>query len=223
MGGLVGLVVLVLGIVFMVAWKSPKYYIVKDYHAAGPYLPFSRYNGNHARPYVVETDKVLLFGAQHTRNPKDPEIRSMEAAWRHFQPTVALVEGRLGFLLPHLMDPVKELGEGGKVKELAEEDGIPLYNWDLSKEELARGLEKKFPPEQIALYLVLNPYFSNVRFGRPAHRPATWRLTGRGTWKCRTPFKRLKTWTASGRSTSLPSTGGTCRTKGPCRDIWPIS
>jgi hypothetical protein len=93
----------------------------------------------------------------------------MEAAWRHFRPTVALVEGRLGFLLPRLMDPVKNLGEGGKLKELAGRDDVPLYNWDLSKEELAKGLQQKFPAEQVALYQVLLPYFSNLRFGRPAN------------------------------------------------------
>lgn len=169
--GLIGILVLACGIVFIVAWKSPKYYVVKDYHGAGPFLPFRQYNGNHPRPYVVERGGVLIFGAQHTRNPEDPEIKSLEQRWARFRPTVALVEGRLGFLLPHLMDPVKELGEGGKLKALAEKDGVPLYNWDLSKEELARGLLQKFSPEQVALYQVLNPYFSNVRFGKPA-RPA---------------------------------------------------
>jgi hypothetical protein len=167
-GWLVGIAILVCGTIFVVAWKSPKYYIVKDYHTALPYLPFSQYDGNHPRPYVVETDNVLIFGAEHTRDPKHPEIRRMAAAWRHFQPTVALVEGRLGFLLPRLMDPVKELGEGGKVKELAEKDNLPLYTWDLSKEELAKGLQQKFTAEQIALYQVLLPYFGTMRFGKPS-------------------------------------------------------
>lgn len=167
-GWIVGVVLLICGTIFVVAWKSPKYYIVKDYQTAGPYLPFSQYVVNHPKPFVVEEDGVLIFGAEHTRDPRHPQIHKMEAAWRHFRPTVALVEGRLGFLLPRLMDPVKELGEGGKVKALAEREGIAVYNWDLSKEELARGLKQKFTPEQIALYQVLLPYFSNLRWGKPA-------------------------------------------------------
>lgn len=163
-----GIVLLVCGTIFVVAWKSPKYYIVKDYQAAGPYLPFSQYVASHPKPFVVEEKGVLIFGAEHTRDPRHPQIHKMEAAWRHFRPTVALVEGRLGFLLPRLMDPVKELGEGGKVKQLAEREGIPVYNWDLSKEELARGLRAKFSAEQIALYQVLLPYFSNLRWGKPS-------------------------------------------------------
>ena len=168
LGWLIGVAVLVCGTIFLVAWKSPKYYKVKEYGTAGPILPFKQYDGNHPRPYIVEQKEVLVFGAEHTRDPKHPQIRSMEAAWNHFRPTVALVEGRLGFLLPRLMDPVKELGEGGKVKELAEKDGIPIYNWDLSKEELAKGLQAHFSAEQIALYQVLNPYFGNLRFGKPS-------------------------------------------------------
>src|SRR5262245_40029654 len=33
---------------------------------------------------------------------------------------VALVEGRPGFLIPGLMDPVREYGEGGEMKRLAD-------------------------------------------------------------------------------------------------------
>jgi len=169
---IVGIALLLCGTIFVLAWKSPRYYTVKSSVEGGPFIPFSQYNGNHPRPFVVEKGGVLIFGAEHTRNPKDPQIRSIEAAWRHFRPTVALVEGRLGFLLPRLMDPVETLGEGGKVKELAEKDGVPIYNWDLSKEELARGLEQKFTPKQIALYQVLLPYFGNMRFGKPAEPAA---------------------------------------------------
>jgi hypothetical protein len=163
----VAIALLACGTIFVVAWKSPKYYTVKSAGEAGPFIPFSQYNGTHPRPFIVEEGGVLIFGAEHTRDPKDPQIRSIEAAWRHFRPTVALAEGRLGFLLPRLMDPVETLGEGGKVKELAEKDGVPVYNWDLPKEQLARGLEKKFTPKQIALYQVLLPYFGNRRFGEP--------------------------------------------------------
>lgn len=66
------------------------------------------------------------------------------------------------------MDPVKNLGEGGKVKALAGRDDVPVYNWDLSKEELAERLKQKFSPEQIALAQILSPYFSKLRFGKPS-------------------------------------------------------
>jgi hypothetical protein len=39
---------------------------------------------------------------------------------------VALVEGRLGFLLPGFMDPVAAYGETGAVAALARADGLPV-------------------------------------------------------------------------------------------------
>jgi hypothetical protein len=154
--------------VFFVAWKSPKYFVVGQKHAAASIIPFKNYNPEHARPYIVNKPGLVVFGAEHTRDPNHPQIARLEQDWNRLQPTIALVEGRLGFLLPGLMDPVKELGEGGKVAQMAKKAGIPLYNWDLSKEELASGLQQHFSREQIALYQILNPYFSQVRFGKPA-------------------------------------------------------
>jgi hypothetical protein len=136
--------------------------------AANQYIPFSKYHSEHARPYIIHTKKVVVFGAEHTRDANDVQIKEIEGSWQQLQPTVALVEGRLGFLLPRLMDPVENLGEGGKVKELAHKKGIPVYNWDLSKDALAVQLQQHFKREQIALYQILNPYFSQLRFGKPA-------------------------------------------------------
>jgi len=163
-----GIVILTLGLIFLIAWKSPKYYTLQQQHQPYSYIPFKDYNGEHPRPFIVEKGNALIFGAQHTRDPKHAEIAIIEQKWNAFKPTVALVEGRLGFLLPGVMDPVEELGEGGKVKELAHRDDVPLYNWDLSKEELAKQMQGKFSREQIAIAQILNPYFGNMRHGKPA-------------------------------------------------------
>jgi hypothetical protein len=166
--GLLFLTAVVLGgAVFLLAWKSPKYYVAKS-SAPAQYLQFKNYKANHTKPYIIETNNLVIFGAEHTRDPKDSQIKPIKDKWERLQPTVALVEGRLGFLLPMFMDPVEKLGEGGKVKELADRDEIPLYNWDLSKEELAKKMESKFSKEQIALAQILNPYFANQRFGKPS-------------------------------------------------------
>ena len=165
---ILGSTVLLLGLVFIIAWKSPKYYkIEKTSSLSQLYVPFRNYTGEYSRPFVIETTNAIIFGAEHTRDPKHAEIRLIEEKWKTIKPTIALVEGRLGFLLPMVMDPVENLGEGGKVKELAQKDDVPVYNWDLSKEELAAGLQKKYSKEQIALAQILQPYFSQVRFGKP--------------------------------------------------------
>ena len=159
------------GTVFLVSWKSPPYYIVERpvearYEAIVPFAEYGTIIG-HERPLVIRTDSLTVFGAEHTRDPGDPQIARIEEEWNALQPTVALVEGRLGFLLPGLMDPVAKLGEGGKVRELAGSNGVDVFNWDLSKEELARQLLGTYEADQIALAQILNPYFGNRRFGRP--------------------------------------------------------
>ncbi len=160
------------GIIYLVSWKSPQYYTPStEYNPnTDSIIPFENYSKliNHPRPYIVaEKDKYTIFGSAHTRDPKYFEIELIEKEWKKLKPTVALVEGRLGFLIPGIMDPVKHLGEGGKVKSLAKKDNVPVYNWDLPKEKLATSLLIKFNAEQIALSQILNPYFGELKYGKP--------------------------------------------------------
>ena len=164
-----GVAIVAMVLVYLIAWKSPAYYKVVDCGSV-TIVPFSQYGSimDHPRPMILENKNFVIFGASHTRDPKDPQIDEIEFKWKQLKPTVALVEGRLDFLLPGFMDPVKNLGEGGKVKALAHKAGIPIYNWDLSKEELAEKLKVNFSGEQIALAQILSPYFGAVRFSKPA-------------------------------------------------------
>jgi hypothetical protein len=164
------LLLLLLLAVFIISWKSPDYYKPESVKTSPiNIIPFENYGSisNHARPFILNSTDYVIFGAEHTMDPDDPQIKMIEEEWNALKPTIALVEGRLGFLFPGLMDPVKELGEGGYVKYLAHRDNVPLYNWDLSKEVLADSMVKKFPAEQVALAQILNPYFGTLRHGKP--------------------------------------------------------
>ena len=126
---MVSLAVLVtlMGIVYLVAWKSPPYYKVSQkYDPKDSIIHFKDYSTEHARPFIISSDKYVIFGAEHTRDCNHKEIKMIENSWNRLKPTIALVEGRLGFLLPGFMDPVENLGEGGKVKALAHKRGIPV-------------------------------------------------------------------------------------------------
>jgi hypothetical protein len=164
-------IVILLGVVFIFSWKSPRYYVAAA-HTTKTFTPFKDYNPDHARPYIIHKNNLVIFGAEHTKDPQHKQLALIEKEWDSLKPTIALVEGRLGFLLPPLMDPVENLGEGGKVKALANHHSIPVYNWDLSKEALAKALQDNFTKEQIALAQILNPYFSQLRFGRPQNPEA---------------------------------------------------
>lgn len=160
-----------LAVVWLFAWRSPPFYDAPPVATPVPILTMEQYDSlseSHPRPYLVEAEGVLLFGASHTRDPADPQLARLAAEWKAFRPTVALVEGRLGFLLPGLMDPVEHYGEMGAAAARARVEDVPIYSWEPRREvEIARMLDS-FPAERVALFYVLRPYFGQLRFGRPA-------------------------------------------------------
>jgi hypothetical protein len=176
LAGLIGLVALV--IVALTAWRSPPFYQsdgdVDARPLLAPVMSDADYDAVHntfPRPFVVAIERapgaVLLYGATHTRDPEHPEIADIRKRWESFRATVALVEGRLGFLLPGFMDPVKHLGEMGAVNALARRDGVKVYSWELPREREIALMLRSFPAERVALFYVLRPYFGQYRFGRP--------------------------------------------------------
>ena len=152
-------------------WRSPAYYQSEGACLENEnVLTMAEYGDvmdEHTRPYVVRTADVTVFGAEHTRDPEDVQIESIKSEWKRSRPTTALVEGRLGFLIPYVMNPVEEFGESGLVAALSRSDGVGLYSWELPKSDLILRLVETYTPEQVALSQVLTPYFSSYRFGPP--------------------------------------------------------
>ena len=153
-------------------WRSPKYFLekntCKEFQSILTMEEYSKLMIGHSRPYIIHRKNIFIFGAEHINNPANRQIQDIETSFYTFNPTVVLVEGRLGFLIPYVMDPVKRFGEMGKVAELAKINGLPLYSWDAPKSEQLQALRHKFEPEKLSLKEILNPYFSHLRFGKPA-------------------------------------------------------
>ncbi|HZM78287.1 MAG TPA: hypothetical protein VFC19_21395 [Candidatus Limnocylindrales bacterium] len=165
----VALTVVLALLAFTYFWRSPGYYLdVEEYPGEAKVVAKKDYRLGHPQPYIYESDGVLVYGSVHTMDPGDPQLRDIENRWRAFRPTVALVEGRLGFLAPGFMNPVKEYGEMGRVYALAKADHVTTYSWEQPWDRVATTLAGRFPPERVALYFVLRPYFGNRRFGRPS-------------------------------------------------------
>ena len=164
-----GLAALLTTLTFTFFWRSPGYYLDVEPHPGERLVVSKRgYRLGHPQPYVYRTGDVVVYGSVHTRDPADPQLADIERRWREFKPTVALLEGRLGFLFPGLMDPVEQYGEMGWTNALAKADDVTTYSWELPWDEAATRLAEVHPPERVALYFVLRPYFSSLRFGRPA-------------------------------------------------------
>ena len=157
-------------------WRSPDYYT--DYgtiELTAPLLTSEEYGtlvDSHPRPYIVELETqnggaLLFYGSEHTQNPNDPQIADIQTRWDNFHPTVALVESRLGFFFQGFQSPVEEYGEMGWAFSLARKDKVPVYTWEIPREREIQYTLEKYPKEQVALFYILRPYFSNFRFGKP--------------------------------------------------------
>ncbi|MCK6614718.1 MAG: hypothetical protein L6Q47_10815 [Ignavibacteriaceae bacterium] len=157
-----------------IIWTSPAYYTPSaEVELLAPIMSREGYDSVHAhftRPYIVYIEgerSALVFGASHTKDPDDPQLAKIDSLWHAFNPDAALVEGRLGFLLKGLMDPVVNHGEGGYVYNLARQKGIEVYSWDPAIDQDVKNTLRYYTPRQTALFYVLRPYFSNFRFGKP--------------------------------------------------------
>lgn len=163
-----------------VIWRSPGYYSVQAQREFGqPVMSMEEYrnSGGHVRPYIYRLKNakgaVYVLGIDHTIDPEDRQIDSVEKAWEEFKPDVLLVEGRLGFLFGGLQDPVKTYGEGGKAVSLAKRDNVEFYTWEPQKQDEVNMMLQRFPAKQVAMFYSLRPYLSNFRFGKPDDPDAT--------------------------------------------------
>ncbi|MEM9984266.1 MAG: hypothetical protein AAF804_04160 [Bacteroidota bacterium] len=161
---------------FKVIWVLAPYYDVEQpIELEVPVMDMQAYKeiwGTHRRPYIYTLGAsgaggaLCVVGIDHTKDPRDPQLDSIQHHWQKFDADIALVEGRVGNLITWLQDPVTELGEGGMVTQLANEKGIQLYSWESKREDEIAFLLKKYPPEEVAMFYAFRPYFSNLRYGK---------------------------------------------------------
>lgn len=161
-----------------VIWTSPKAYKpVSELQLTPAPMTLEEYTATgvintHPRPYIFSIESkttkgaVLVCGVEHRNDPADPQFHQMKEEWKKFNPTVALVEGRLGFLFKWTQDPIEELGEGGLTAALAKSDRIDLYSWDPDKQAQVDYAIKASNPQMAAAYFSLRPYLNNYS-GRP--------------------------------------------------------
>jgi len=159
-----------------VIWKSPSFYDVKEnIELITPIMDMEAYKEIwqiHRRPYCYSIrskskGEVHILGVEHITDPNNAQFDTIRNLWNRANPTVALVEGRLGFLFTWFQDPIDKYGEGGLVSGLAKKDGISLYTWEPTRDDEIEILMKQFPVEQIAMFYTFRPYFSNMRHGKP--------------------------------------------------------
>lgn len=115
-------------------------------------------------PYIVSlsTDRgaVLLYGAHHTSDPDNPQMKDIETRWSSFRPTVALYEGRQrGFVNSRLLEPLSGRTEAEKLQSLAHRDGVRLFCLEPAYRDEVAALLRDWSPERVALYFTMRVYW----------------------------------------------------------------
>lgn len=191
-------------------WTSPEFYRILEYKPLSEnVIGMKEYIESHSIhssmiTFTVEKEgkgKVFVLGLSHSKDPVNPQFDSLQTIWSEAQPTVALIEGRLGFLFSPVQNPISEYGASGLVKELAQKDGIQVFTWEPEQDVEVEVLLKEFTPKQLAAFYAFRPYFSNRRFGKPGN-----------------PEKVLQEYLAS--RTKHPKLNGVIKDWQELEDIW---
>lgn len=185
-GSLLFLAVYVISVAFFfyfkIIWMSPSPYQSSEYRSLSTaIMTLDEYDSiidTHKRPYIYSIKsnsggEAVIVGVDHIKTPNHPQLDSLKKTWIKTTPSVALVEGRLGFLFTLIQNPVEEYGESGLTVSLAKRDGAKLYSWEPSREDEIAILLKDYPAEQLAMFYTFRPYFSNIRYGVPENPEET--------------------------------------------------
>jgi hypothetical protein len=123
----------------------------------------------HSSPYIVELEigkgALLYFGAQHTNDPKSPQIAQIEKLWGQFRPTVAFNEGGDPPVLKSVDEAVSRVGEAGLARFLAARDKVPVHSLEPGLADEVTFLLRSYTPEQVKVFYALRqiPQFRNSK------------------------------------------------------------
>jgi hypothetical protein len=154
---------------FDIIWKSPSYYKTETITVLEvPVMDMTVYMDSiintHRRPYIFTIEsskrgKVVAVGVEHMNDQTNSQFDSISHFWELNKPTVALVEGRLGFYIKWLHNPIERFGESGLTAELAKKDRVDLYTWEPTREDEIELLIKQYSAQKLAMFYSLRPFF----------------------------------------------------------------
>lgn len=162
------------------SWSSPPVYTPGSPRALAAPISSSihdeRVSAIGDGPYTLAIDTprgaLLFFGARHLNDAADPQVEAIRSAWNAFRPTVALVEGRMGFFVGPDSFAVRQFGESAAVYALARDAGVPLYTLEPPYEKEVAALLEVGSPQRVALFVTLRGAMSDRRSGRVSDEQA---------------------------------------------------
>ena len=113
----------------------------------------------HKSPYILEfkigSGALLFYGAEHTGDPKDPQIADIERRWVVFHPTAAYNEGGNPPTLDDRDEAVHQYAEPGLLRFLAGRDQVPVATFEPSFDDEILHAVKTYSPLQVKVFYTL--------------------------------------------------------------------
>ncbi|MCB1185106.1 hypothetical protein KDM41_16900 [bacterium] len=145
-------------------WRRLDTLPTPDLALAAPFRPYAEHGqvpGAWDRPYILRLDDpasggaLYFFGSGHTGDPADPQIAMIKDAWRAFDPTLALIESRLGLYIGGLDAGVRMFGEGGAVYALARDDDVPAFSLEPDWADEIAAVRATCSREEVAAFYTM--------------------------------------------------------------------
>jgi hypothetical protein len=119
---------------------------VLDY-AAVPEMP--------NRQADFRSGEATVFAAGHSRDPTDEQFGRIAALFTETRPTLAFFEGPDRGVRATADQTIRETGESGYLRFLAQRTGIAARTLEPAPDEQVRMLATRFPADQVFLFFVL--------------------------------------------------------------------
>lgn len=98
---------------------------------------------------------IFIFGAEHSRDPGQPQFPEIAAAFAQSRPSAVFFEGPDRGLASNGEEAIRTQGESGYVRYLASQAGLSAVTLEPSPVELLASLRDRFDADSIFLFFVL--------------------------------------------------------------------
>lgn len=102
-----------------------------------------------------ESRALTILGAQHLRDPADPQFARIAAAFAEARPTLAFYEGPDRGIAADAEETIRSRGESGYVRYLASQAGIEAHSLEPSPGQQIAMLLAEHPLDRVNLFFVL--------------------------------------------------------------------
>ncbi len=118
--------------------------------------------------YITPEGALLYVGVEHTNDPRDRQLQRLLLCWNAFRPTIAFTEGGVRPPMATATQAVREHGEAGLVRSLADELRIPIQNIDADATAELEFLLIGASPEQVKVFITLRQLGQAKREDHPS-------------------------------------------------------